>query len=437
MDHRPIFDSTVRQDLNSGEHGQSPSSPAAWPGTGSDAEQLSSAEMRFPGEDGGRSLAEMAQRDLVATLQLLAERAQYITGATGSAIALRDAGQMVCRASAGSSAPEVGAQLQVNSGLSGESVRTKQTLRCDDAATDPRVNRESCEALGIASVVVMPLVQGNEVIGVFELFSDKAHVFDARDIAALERMGAMVFAALEQALTGFTSDPGGQHPATPTWKAAGDLESSAELRPTSSADIGIAFHMRAPVANPVAYRPSVETRPLPKATDSEDVLDIAPISIPAVSSEESTFEGPVLADTHELANQALPGDLIPVEIEKQYPEVEAKSDEAARPARSAVVNLRKCEGCGFPVSEGRRLCLDCEKKGIRGMEATARTETPPYASSVETGTSPSSVDVPAEPEVPLFLGEDASDASWLSSHKYMIGAIAVALAGIVALLFAR
>ena len=145
MDHRPIFDSTVRQDLNSSEHGRSPSSPAAWPGTGSDAEQPSSAEMRFPGEDGGRSLAEMAQRDLVATLQLLAERAQYITGATGSAIALRDAGQMVCRASAGSSAPEVGAQLQVNSGLSGESVRTKRTLRCDDAA------RSGCERLAVVS----------------------------------------------------------------------------------------------------------------------------------------------------------------------------------------------------------------------------------------------------------------------------------------------
>src|SRR5690348_16942819 len=90
------------------------------------------SSVRFPGEDGGRSLAEMAERDLAATLQLLAERAQYITGATGAAIALRDHDEMVCRASAGSSAPEVGTQLQVNSGLSGESVRTRQTLRCDD-----------------------------------------------------------------------------------------------------------------------------------------------------------------------------------------------------------------------------------------------------------------------------------------------------------------
>src|SRR6476646_8929325 len=133
-------------------------------------------DVRFPAEDGGKSLAEMAERDLAATLQLLAERAQYITGATGAAIALRDHDEMVCHASAGSSAPEVGTQLQVNSGLSGESVRTRQTLRCDDASTDPRVNRESCEALGISSVVVMPLLRGDEVIGVFELFSNQANV---------------------------------------------------------------------------------------------------------------------------------------------------------------------------------------------------------------------------------------------------------------------
>ena len=185
-------------DKNAGEAPHDPSDAAS--ANGQD-------DVRFPAEDGGKSLAEMAERDLTATLQLLAERAQYITGATGAAIALRDHEEMVCRASAGSSAPEVGAQLQVNSGLSGESVRTRQTLRCDDAATDTRVNRESCEALGIRSVVVMPLLRGDEVIGVFELFSDQANVFETRDLAALERMGAMVHTALEHSAAALGLDP--------------------------------------------------------------------------------------------------------------------------------------------------------------------------------------------------------------------------------------
>src|ERR1700733_5576559 len=107
--------------------------------------------LRFPGEDGGRSLQEMAQRDLDAALQLLAERAQYITGASGAAIALRHIGQhdMLCRATSGPNAPELGALLSTEFGLSGESVRTQQSLRCDNAEIDGRVNRESCRDLGI------------------------------------------------------------------------------------------------------------------------------------------------------------------------------------------------------------------------------------------------------------------------------------------------
>src|SRR6201993_1677173 len=181
MDPHSILDKD-RGDAPSPAEVKSGEPPAAelpsqrWPGTAA-APEAAPPGMRFPAEDGGRFLGEM--------------------GATGAAIALRDHEEMVCRASAGTSAPEVGAQLQVNSGLSGESVRTRQTLRCDDATTDGRVNRESCEALGIRSVVVMPLLRGDDVIGVFELFSDKANVFETRDFAALERMGAMVHAALE------------------------------------------------------------------------------------------------------------------------------------------------------------------------------------------------------------------------------------------------
>ncbi len=95
-------------------------------GTEADAAPAAREALRFPGEDGGKSLSQMAQRDLDATLQLLAERAQYITGASGAAIALRQGETMVCCASSGPSAPELGAHLQIDSGLSAESVRTRQ-----------------------------------------------------------------------------------------------------------------------------------------------------------------------------------------------------------------------------------------------------------------------------------------------------------------------
>jgi hypothetical protein len=168
-----------------------------WPGV-SQAE----AVVRFPREDGGRSLSEVAERDPDAALQVLAERARTMTDATGAAIALGTSKVMVCRASAGDSAPPVGAELQVESGLSGESVRTRKTLCCDDAQTDERVNRESCEALGIASVVVLPMVEGSEVVGVFELFSDRAYAFGVTDIKALERLAAMALEARRKSTSG-------------------------------------------------------------------------------------------------------------------------------------------------------------------------------------------------------------------------------------------
>src|SRR5580658_1667428 len=161
----------------------------------------SEPEARFPGEDGGRSLAEMAQRDLDAALQLLTDRAQYITGASGAAIALRRSGKndMLCRASSGLNAPELGALLSTEFGLSGESVRTRQALRCDDAERDVRVNREVCREMGIASVVVMPVVNDDEVLGVFELFSGKANAFGVRDVSAIQRLSEMVETAVRLA----------------------------------------------------------------------------------------------------------------------------------------------------------------------------------------------------------------------------------------------
>src|SRR6476646_6928484 len=159
------------------------------------------APVRFPGDDGGHSLAHMAQRDLDAALQLLADRAQYITGASGAAIALRRDGRddMLCRASSGTNAPELGALLSTEFGLSGESVRTRQVLRCDDAERDGRVNHEVCRQLGIASVVVMPVVHDDEVLGVFELFSGKTNAFGERDLSAVQRLGHMVETAVQLA----------------------------------------------------------------------------------------------------------------------------------------------------------------------------------------------------------------------------------------------
>src|SRR5712692_3010232 len=169
---------------------------------GSAEDTMSGTDRPSAGAVGDRSNGSraLAETELDAALQLLVERAQYITGATGTALALPQGEEMVCRASAGSSAPAVGARLQVSSGLTGESISRRQLLRCDNAEADPRVNLETCRALGIASIVVLPLLRRTgEVRGLFELFSDHPYAFEERDLIALERMAGLTLTALDLA----------------------------------------------------------------------------------------------------------------------------------------------------------------------------------------------------------------------------------------------
>ena len=307
---------------------------------------------RFPADAGSTSLAEMAQRDLEAALQLLAERAQYITGASGAAIALLEDREMICRASAGPSAPALGAEVQVKSGLTGESVRTRQVLRCDDAETDSRVNRESCRALGIKSVMVVPLIREQVVIGVFELLADRANAFEERDVTALERLAEMVQTGLEHADAA---------------KCA--LQEIAVKNEPASAQ------QKAPEPS----EPTAET-PAIAAVEIKEDKPAAVASVPASEAAETI-------------------------------EVKAEQPEPVPPKE--LDKIRNCEACGFPVSEGRTLCLDCEAARLSGDSPA------PLASS----------------QTPAFLAklEARREQGWLGSHIYTIGTVLIVVLTVVLL----
>jgi putative methionine-R-sulfoxide reductase with GAF domain len=137
--------------------------------------------------------------DLEGALQLLAQRAQTFTRATGAAIALTGGSSMVCRASAGHDAPGLGVRFSVGSGFSGECVRTGQLLRCEDSETDPVVDRESCRQLGIRSMIAVPIRWGDAVIGILEVFSPEPYAFSTNDPLALKRLAEIISTAVHRA----------------------------------------------------------------------------------------------------------------------------------------------------------------------------------------------------------------------------------------------
>jgi putative methionine-R-sulfoxide reductase with GAF domain len=169
--------------------------------------------------------------NLESALQLIAERSRAFSRADGSAIALAENCEMVCRASSGD-APPVGATLEIGSGFSGYCARTGFLQRCDDAATDPRVDRESCRLLGIRSMIAVPIRLGEPVIGLLEVFSSKAHAFNDRDGTILQRLADTVLAAVNRAARG----RGPRIPArvTPNRENGNSLASTPSFGPSST-----------------------------------------------------------------------------------------------------------------------------------------------------------------------------------------------------------
>jgi len=351
----------------------------------------------------------MAQRDLDAALQLLADRAQYITGASGAAIALRRDGRndMLCRASTGSNAPELGALLSAEYGLSGESVRTRRPLRCDDAERDARVNREVCRQLGIASVVVMPVVNDDEVLGVFELFSGKVNAFGERDLSAMQRLSEMVETAVRLARA--TQKLQERLKATQATVEAATLEQdfldgdilevdvieptpAVKVAPTAPSESAAAkvseraqkfTAVQGPAAAPLAAKvPDTPERP-PAASVPEPGTP-APQAALVAADAKSAEKNRQWPETERVPATVAPSTVVAASPAPTSPDqapakplywsAAASAGENLAPATSEQSNvppvlraLRKCEACGFPVSGGRVLCVECEEKKWRGQ----------------------------------------------------------------------
>jgi L-methionine (R)-S-oxide reductase len=136
--------------------------------------------------------------DLNAALRVIAERARSLLRGSGAAIALVDRGPMMCRASVGSGGPPLGTHVDVNSGFTGECIRTEKALRCDDAESDSRVAADICRHWKIRSIAAAPIRYEREVVGLLEVFSPQTFAFDEGDLAIIERLAQTVLLTVSQ-----------------------------------------------------------------------------------------------------------------------------------------------------------------------------------------------------------------------------------------------
>jgi N-acetylmuramoyl-L-alanine amidase len=129
-------------------------------------------------------------------LELVAQRALTITGADGIAIALAEGDAIVCRASAGTIAPDAGVKLDPNSGFSGECLVSGQIVRCDDVDADSRVDLAACRRLGVRSMLAVPFSAKHTVIGLLEGFSSEPYGFNDSDVRSLNLLAELILSAL-------------------------------------------------------------------------------------------------------------------------------------------------------------------------------------------------------------------------------------------------
>jgi type II secretory pathway predicted ATPase ExeA len=132
------------------------------------------------------------RRNEIESLELhdIACQIQVATGASGTAIAVAGLDGMICCARAGTVAPALGALVDIRQGLTGESIRRRKLLVCNDTKANRRIDTRACTAQDIRSMAILPLLSGRKVVGIVGMFSDRTNAFNRPELETLKTMAA-------------------------------------------------------------------------------------------------------------------------------------------------------------------------------------------------------------------------------------------------------
>ncbi|MDG9667713.1 diguanylate cyclase [Hahella sp. CR1] len=143
-----------------------------------------------------QSHLSQAELDMTAFMQLVTDKMLLLTPATGAIIELMNGDEMVYQATSGSAHQFEGMRLNLLNSLSGLCITDRKALIAEDTATDPRVNHEACKKIRAASMVVTPLYEEGNVVGVLKIISDTPYAFDDEDLKTLEMMAGLIGSAI-------------------------------------------------------------------------------------------------------------------------------------------------------------------------------------------------------------------------------------------------
>jgi EAL domain-containing protein (putative c-di-GMP-specific phosphodiesterase class I) len=138
--------------------------------------------------------AAMMERVLAGALVL-------VPSADGAVIALcTNMDSLVFAAASGELADSVGAELSLDSSLSGVAIKSGITQRCQYAPSDKRVDVVLAAEMGILSLICVPMRRGIDRVGALILTSREASAFDEEDESSLAGLAHFVSSVIDAAM---------------------------------------------------------------------------------------------------------------------------------------------------------------------------------------------------------------------------------------------
>jgi len=125
--------------------------------------------------------------------RVLGEALALVPGADGAAIELcTPKGTLLYAAGAGSLRDARGTEVVIAGSLSGLAIESGAVQHCADTESDPRVDRVTCRALHIASMICVPLQRGGTRVGVLKVVSGHVAAFRPADEVSLAGLTVFV-----------------------------------------------------------------------------------------------------------------------------------------------------------------------------------------------------------------------------------------------------
>ena len=139
-----------------------------------------------------QGLMAESELDVDRAMPLMADRARNVAQATGVAIAILQGDQLVYRAGSGSSAAYVGRRVTAILSVSRHTKSKAEILRVENAQRDGRIEAAICRQFGAESLLILPVYDNRNLVGVLEVIFSDAHSFQEQEVRTYRVMASLL-----------------------------------------------------------------------------------------------------------------------------------------------------------------------------------------------------------------------------------------------------